>query len=160
MCFPSLAQRGHLSSFVHCSLMGFVPPSMSCFQLELIRDAAVMRPAQTLTDATEMLPCCHPRWQRTGLEQWELMMELWKLSFESGHYLCHPCENQARLLLYFSLTGPDPPVGSVGPEQTEDFGFPPGYWMPAWDDHQPRHVPEYTVRHGVLQPALQMATCC
>lgn len=108
MCHPpTLAQRGHSSSFVNRSLMGFVLPSVSFFQSELIRDpAAVMRPSQPLPAAPQMLPCSHPHWRRMGLEQWELMMELWKLSFWIRPLLMLPSWKSSPAYVPFQLRGP------------------------------------------------------
>ena len=101
-----------------------------------------------------MLPCCHPCWRRTGLEQWELMMELWKLSFWIRPLLTPPFwkSSQAQTPCRVSRLGAA--RGLSRPQQTEGFGSPWGHWMLAWDDHQPRHVPDCTVGYGTLRASL------
>lgn len=141
-----------MSSFVNWSLMGFVLPSVSCFQLELIRDAAVMRPSQALT----VLHKCFLVPPTLAKDRAETMRA-------NDGTLKAIILNQA--ITYATLVKIKsgscsvsvPPSSSASPEQTR--GFSSRCWMPAWNDHQLSHVSDFTAGHGVLQASLANSTC-
>ena len=85
------------------------------------------------------------------LEQWKLMMGLWKLSFWIRPSLMPPSwkSSQAQTPCQVSRPG-----SSASPQQTEGFRCPREHWMLEWDDHLPRHVPDGTVGYGVLRDSL------
>lgn len=115
-----------------------------------------------------MLPCSHPGWRRKRLEQCELMMEVWKLSFRIRPLLMPPLRKLSHAHAAFQQTLLHP-WGSASPELAEGFRTLHGHQVPTQDAGQATRLPDHTVTmvcsrsvlhtltHGCLEiPALPL----